>query len=279
MKNDNKYNYPDKGTHKLVQDYIRELPDLHGKTVLDIPCGDGRASYEFIKKGASVKAFDLFPSFMKLDDIEAEYADLAEDLPLEGDSVDYIICQEGIEHIPNQLQMLSEFNRVLKKGGILLVTTPSNSHVRARLANFFLESDYWKRMPPTEIDGVWFAENSSEKLYFGHLFLLGVQHFQSLLTFSGFKTNKRIRTNIGNTSLILGVLLYPLFVFVTIYSYLSYRSKNKHIDLDERREILMDRVKLNLHPTTLFCKHIFWIIQKENNLDEVVESLKAMQRN
>ncbi len=277
MKNDNKY--PNKGIHKFVQDYIRDLPDLHGKTVLDIPCGDGRASYEFIKKGANVKAFDLFPSFMKLDDIKAGYADLAEDLPIEDRSVDYIICQEGIEHIPNQLQVLSEFNRVLKKGGTLLITTPSNSHVRARLSNFFLESDYWKRMPPTEIDGVWFAENSSDKLYFGHLFLLSVQHFQSLLMFSGFKTNERVRTKIGNTSLVLGVLLYPLFAFFTILSYISYRPKNKHIDINERKEILLDRVKLNLHPTTLFCKHIFWVVQKESNLNEVANRLKSMQRN
>ena len=49
-------------------------------------------------------------------------------------------------------------------------------------------------MPPTEIDGIWFAENNSNKLYFGHLFLLDVQRFQTLLTVAGFKTKKRIRT-------------------------------------------------------------------------------------
>ena len=76
----------------------------------------------------------------------------------------YIICQEGIEHIPNQLNVLEEFNRVLKKDGILLITTPSNSHIRARLSHFLLETDLLRRMPPTEVDSIWFAENDTDKL-------------------------------------------------------------------------------------------------------------------
>ncbi len=43
-------------------------------------------------------------------------------LTVASESIDYIICQEGIEHIPNQLKVLEEFNRVLKKDGVLLIT-------------------------------------------------------------------------------------------------------------------------------------------------------------
>ncbi len=163
--------------------------------MVDIPCGDGRASYEFLQKGAQIIALDLFPEFMSVDGVLAKYADLAEKLPLKDESVNYIICQEGIEHIPNQLNVLQEFNRVLKKDGIVLITTLNNSHIRARLPHFLFETDFYKRMPPTEIDGVWFANNSQDKLYFGHLFLLGVQHFQTLITISGFKTKKHITTD------------------------------------------------------------------------------------
>jgi SAM-dependent methyltransferase len=215
---------------------------------------------------------------MKLDDVEVEYADLTETLPIDSESVDYIVCQEGIEHIPYQLKVLEEFNRVLKQGGKLLITTPSNSHLRARLSHFFLESDYWKRMPATEIDGVWFAERASDRLYFGHLFLLGVQHFQSLLTFTGFKTLERKKTDISSTSLILGVLLYPLFALVTLLSYFLYRRKNTHVAQEQRNQILRERVKLNLSPTTLLHKHIFWVLQKVSSLDDVIVRLKDMQR-
>jgi SAM-dependent methyltransferase len=215
---------------------------------------------------------------MKLTEVKAEFADLSEILPIESESIDYVICQEGIEHIPNQLKVLEEFNRVLKKNGVLLITTPNYSHVRARLSHFFIESDIWKRMPPTEIDGVWFAENDSSKLYFGHLFLLGVQHFQSILTFAGFKTDKRIKTMRGNTSLVTGLILYPLFAFFTLLAYMFYRTKNVHVEQKTRRQILLERVKLNLSPTTLFCKHIFWELHKESSHHDIVAKLKEMQR-
>ena len=66
-------------------------------------------------------------------------------LTVASESIDYIICQEGIEHIPNQLKVLEEFNRVLKKDGVLLITTPNNSHFRARLSHFLFETDIRKK--------------------------------------------------------------------------------------------------------------------------------------
>ncbi len=277
MSNKN-YDFPDAGIHKYVSEYIRSLPDLSGKTVLDVPCGDGRSSYEFKKKGADIIALDLFPEFMTVDDIEAKYADLSEKLPVEDNSVDYIICQEGIEHIPNQLNVLEEFNRVLKKDGVLLLTTPNNSQMRARVSHMLLETDLWKRMPPTEIDTIWFAENNKDKLYFGHLFLLGVQHLQSLATFSGFEVSRRIVTDKGSTAIIFTLLAYPFLLFFTFSSYFYYRNKNPQVDQATKRKILWERVKLNLSPTTLFNKHIFWEMKKVNSLDETISRLRSMQR-
>lgn len=274
----NKYDFPTKGINKYTTEYIRKLPDLTGKVVLDIPCGDGRASYEFKKKGAEVKAYDLFPDFMKLSDVESKYADLSETLPIEDESVDYIICQEGIEHIPNQLKVLQEFNRVLKKDAILLITTPNNSQIKVRVSNFLLETDLYKRMPPTEVDSIWFAENDTSKLYYGHLFLLGVQHFQSLLTLSGFKTLKRIKTDFSTSSLILGVIFYPILFVMTSLAYFLYKDENKHVEEKAKKRILLDRAKLNLFPTTLFNKHIFWEIKKESSNTETISRLRKMYR-
>ena len=270
--------FPRTGIHGYVANYIRDLPDLTGKKVLDIPCGDGRATYEFLRKGAEVVALDLFPQFMRVDEVQAGFADLSEKLPVESDSIDYIICQEGIEHVPNQLQVLEEFNRVLKKGGILLVSTPSNSHVRAKLSHFLFESDYWKRMPPTEVDSIWFADDNMSKMYFGHYFLLGVQHFQSILTLSGFSVTNRIKTKISTTSLLLGVPFYPLFGLMNLLSYWVYRKKNKHVSQKDKDRLFLQRVKLNLSPKSLFCRHLFWEMRKESELSGVIEKLKKIKR-
>jgi len=270
--------FPTSGINKYVSEYIRSLPDLAEKTVLDIPCGDGRASIEFLKKGATVRAFDLYPEFMKVKGINPEFADLIETLPLDDSSVDYIICQEGIEHVPNQLGVLQEFNRVLKKGGTLLITTPNCSHIRARLSRFFLESDFWKRMPPTEIDSIWFSEKNTNRLYFGHIFLLGIHYLQTISSISGFRVRKRIRTDIGNTSVVLCVILYPIFLFTTLFAWAIYRTQNKNIERGIKNKILWDSVKLNLSLKTLLCKHIFWELRKKYENSEIVEHLKTMQR-
>lgn len=269
--------FPTKGINKHVSNYIRKLPDLTGKVVLDIPCGDGRASYEFYTKGAIIKAYDLYPEFMQFKNVKAEFVDISEGIPLANNSVDYIICQEGIEHLSDQIRVFQEFNRILKKDGQLIITTPSLSYIRARLARFFIESDYWKRMPPTEIDSIWFAEQKTERLYYGHLFMLGIHNLQTIISITGFKVKKRIKTDFSNTSIGLGVILYPIFIFITLLSWLIYQKKNKHIEKKIRRNILWERVKLNLSPITLFCKHIFWVLNKEHTNLEITKHLKLMK--
>ena len=257
---------PIRGIHGFVRRYIRELPDLTGKTVLAIPSGDGRSTWEFKKRGATV-----------LSHVEARFAELSEKLPVEDATIDMIICQEGIEHVPNQLFVLQEFNRVLKPGGQLLMTTPNASQLRARLSGFLFETDFWKRMPPTAVDSVWFANESSEKLYFGHLFLVGVQHLQTLMDISGFKVTERVKTDVGTTAVVLGIT-YPLLALFSFLTPRFYRKKIKAGSDELVNGIFRERAKLNLSPKTLFCKHIFWVAEKERSLSETSAYLKTVVR-
>ncbi len=78
--------------------------------------------------------------------------------------------------------------------------------------------------------------------------------------------------------LILFVLLYPVFILSSLFTYFSYKNKNKQINVKLKKKILWDRVKLNLLPSTLFNKHIFWQMQKTDNLNEINDKLKKMQR-
>ena len=279
------------GIERNVAHFIRALPvaALANKTVLDIPCGDGRGTVEFLKKNARVRAFDLFPEFMRAEGATAERANLMERLPLADASVDYILCQEGIEHVPDQLKVFKEFNRVLKKDGVLLLTTPSMSHLRARLSHFLFETDYWKRVPPTELDSIWFAPPAAkmgagergadaDALYFGHLFLRGAQHYESLLTLAGFRVTERVRTKVGNTSAVLMVPLYPLLALASLAAWVLYRGRNQHIPQRQRDATFWQRVRLNLSPTTLVCKHFFWVMRKERELAEVTHELRTLQR-
>lgn len=266
------------GIHKYVQEYVDSLPDLTGKVVVDIPCGDGRASYAFRKRGATVRAFDLFPEFMKIDGIDAQFADLSERLPVDDASADFVICQEGIEHIPDKVRMFREFNRVLKKGGTLVFTAPSISHARGRLSWFLFETDLWRRMPPSELDSVWVTEGGSDRTYFGHLFLIGVHHLQTICTLTGFSVLERRKTKTSGLSVFLGILFYPLLAIMSLVAYQSYKKKIGHVDPAKRDEIFWQRVKLNLSPRTMFCRHLFWVLRKEQEISEAHEDIRQLTR-
>ena len=259
---------------RYVLPYISSLPDLTGKTAIDIPSGEGRASYMFSKRGAQVRAFDLFPEFTKVEGIKGEYADLNDGIPVEDGYADYLICQEGIEHMPDKVAIFREFNRALKAGGTLIITTPNLSNARGRLWMAITESDSGRRMPVTEIDSLWFTENETDRLYFGHLFLATVQHLQTICSITGFEIIERRATARSTSAIVLGVLMYPLVVLGSLAAYLAYRGKNAHVEEERRKAILWDRVKLNLAPQTLFGKHIFWVLRKKKSVAERIAELK-----
>ena len=272
------YHFEYAGIYGYVRKYVESLPDLTGKVVVDIPCGDGRSSLAFRKKGATVRPFDLFPEFMKIEGITAEFADLSERLPLEDGCADFLICEEGIEHIPDKVGMFREFNRVLKPGGELIITAPSISHARGRLSWFLFETDLWRRMPPSELDSMWVTSDELDRTYFGHLFLIGVHHLQTICTLTGFRTVERRRTKISGMSVFLGLLFYPLIALMSLVAVSSYKKKIGHVDAARRDEIFRDRVRLNLSPTTMFCRHLFWVLKKDKEISDVAEDIRQLAR-
>lgn len=62
-----------------------------------------------------------------LDRVKTDSVDIICDLeyiPLKNDSVDSIISEHVIEHVNNPYNLLREFHRILKKGGILHIAAP-----------------------------------------------------------------------------------------------------------------------------------------------------------
>ncbi len=122
---------------KLPKELIESLLLLNPKKnekILDVGCGRGEMVFACKQKGA--KAFGIDFSFnalkfgKKLGLKNLVQAD-AISLPFKNNSFDKIVFLEVIEHIPKELehQLLSELNRVLKKNGLLVITTAPNAFV------------------------------------------------------------------------------------------------------------------------------------------------------
>jgi ubiquinone/menaquinone biosynthesis C-methylase UbiE len=46
-------------------------------------------------------------------------------LPIKAESIDFVLCSEVIEHVPEPVELVQEAWRILKDGGILVLTAPS----------------------------------------------------------------------------------------------------------------------------------------------------------
>lgn len=111
---------------KLIKVYI----PLANK-ILDIPAGNGIATYAFAKAGFDVTAVEpdssqllgrgAIDTVLKDADMKCEIVNsYGEELPFGDETFDIIYVRQGLHHAYNLESMLKEYSRVLKKGGILL---------------------------------------------------------------------------------------------------------------------------------------------------------------
>lgn len=110
-----------------------------GSRVLDIGCGSGRHSFAALRLGAEVVAADAgLEELIEVQSMRAAMevageldragsSTLATDIremPFADGSFDVVIAAEILEHVPADERALAECARVLKEGGMLVVTVP-----------------------------------------------------------------------------------------------------------------------------------------------------------
>ncbi len=250
------------------------------KKVVDLPAGNGVTSRILKDIGAIPLAFDLFPEYFIHADIRCERANVLEKIPLEDKTADFVLCQEGIEHFTDQFKALNEFNRVLKAEGSLIITTPNYSNLRARLSYFLLESERFNSiMPPNEIDSIWMSNQKvSNEIYFGHVFLIGIQKLRVLAKLSGFKIKHIQFTRLKTTSLIILLFTYPFIFLSSWISYMKNRNKESGYDKNYQRSIYYEIFLLNINPKILVDGHLFVEFQKVSDSDKVMDQIKSVHK-
>jgi SAM-dependent methyltransferase len=261
-----------KDIERHTERYIAEnAASFRGRSVVDIPAGAGAQSRLFAAAGARVEAFDLLPERFAVPGLTCRAANLSERLPIESAHADVVWCSEAMEHLPNHVQAFREFGRILKLGGTLLITTRNYSSLRSRLSYLVMESEqcFGALMPPNEVDSVWYADDAHADVYFGHMFLVGIQRLRAMARLSGFRIRRVHHLKVNKTSLLLFPLLYPAIALISLVGYgqALRRTRRKRgrglASLAERRAVYREQLRLNLDPRILVDQDLFIEFEKE----------------
>ncbi len=137
------------------------LPDVAGQRVLDAGCGPGFNTRWLLDHGAQVVAFDVTPDMVRITrqaapDAESVYVhDLSQPLRFAQDaSFDLIVCQLVLDYIEDWGPVFAEFARVLKPGGLAVM---SHGHPQS-------DYDFWMRK---DGDVDYFAVELREAIWHG----------------------------------------------------------------------------------------------------------------
>jgi len=259
---------------------VHNKEKIKGKQIIDFPAGNGVTSRIIKELGGSPLAFDLFPEYFNIEGISCKRATIAEGLPVADQFADMMICQEGLEHFSDQLQAFKEFNRVLKKGSILLITTPNYSNLRSKLSYLLSESErFGSAMPPNELDSIWMSkQDSSKEIYYGHIFLIGIQKLRLFAKLGGFKISKIHKTKTKSTSVLLFPIYYP---FILLFNWLIYRKKlkrNPMYSYETKKKVYGEIFSLAISPNILMDSHLMIEFEKETEVTEVTDKLKSQHK-
>ena len=132
-----------KGYHYLLDAARALLADLPPGRVLDAPCGEGHLAASLREAGHRVVAGDLMPQRMAQAGIPTLGLDLNACLPFRDATFDTVVAVEGIEHLENPYLPAREFFRVLRPGGLLILSTPNTLNLRSRMKFLAWGTLFW----------------------------------------------------------------------------------------------------------------------------------------
>lgn len=130
--------YSPEPIREAVWDIVKEKL---GGVVLDVGSGSGEW-IEWLQKSSNIKkiiSIDIVDDgASQIESVEFHLVDASQQpLPLVSESVDWVFALEVLEHLANPRYFVKETARVLRSGGKLVITTPCNDSLTAKLSFLF----------------------------------------------------------------------------------------------------------------------------------------------
>ena len=213
--------------------------------VLDAPCGGSAAlTLALLEKEFDAIGADLDPGAEARLGKGFASVDLNAALPWPEQSFDAIFSTEGIEHLESHYSFLREMHRILKPGGILVITTPNITALRSRV-RFFGSGFFGRDSRPLN-------EASRHPLH--HIGLATFPELRYELHTSGFHLMEVRHTHIKPIS-----YLYAIYApWMWLYTRIAFRKEKNAAQRERNREILASLCS----PSLLFGECLMLVARK-----------------
>jgi SAM-dependent methyltransferase len=206
---------------------LARIPSLslpRGARVLDAPCGSGALTLALAQQGFSATGADLDSEVAALLGPSFTQANLDAPLPWPNDHFDAVFCTEGIEHLESHFSFLREIRRILKPGGLLVLTTPNITALRSRV-RFFGSGFFGRDSRPL---------NEAARHPLHHTGLVTLPELRYELHVSGFRLMEAGHTHIKPIS-----YLYAIFApWMWLYTRIAFRKEKDGAQRERNKEIL-----------------------------------------
>lgn len=216
-----------------------------GARVLDAPCGGEAAlTRALTEAGFDAQGADLDTQPEGLLGKAFTRVNLDEPFPWSESTFDAVFSTEGIEHLENHFSFLREVSRILKPGGIFVLTTPNITALRSRVR--FFGSGFFGR------DGRPLNEASRHPLH--HIGLATFPELRYELHMSGFQLIEVRHTHIKPIS-----YFYTIYApWMWLYTRVAFRKEKDPAQRARNKEILASL----LSPSLLFGECLMLIAKK-----------------
>jgi len=236
------------GLTVIQEAVLNRLPALglpEGARVLDAPCGGEAAlTRALIESGLDAQGADI-DTQPQLHLAEAfTKVNLDQPLPWPGRTFDAVFSTEGIEHLENHFSFLREVCRILKPGGLLILTTPNITALRSRV-RFFGSGFFGRDSRPLD-------ETSRHPLH--HIGLATFPELRYELHMSGFRLIDVRHTHVKPIS-----YFYAIYApWMWLYTSVAFRKEKDPAQRARNKEILGTL----LSPSALFGECLMLIAKK-----------------